>query len=301
MSTDLPNTVIGSFPRLSAADLSVVRSRLIDKRNLNSPDMKVRFQTELAEAAGSENPSDFVMWWAKNATEDGEFEKLRFPEKKFTEAQVSNPPENTEKSHFERLEDLPPNVAALPSFWVSYQLEMIRRGLLEPSWLAAKPSSSEEGRKLLQKALRQKNFSQLDSCIRTILRQLGGLPEERGKVSVFMDCRISRAWWRGYICKQVVKDSKHEPDAVWQLLRRPRAPWDVFVQYSVRKLTVVNDRPVRSAIFDHLIETMKDLSSDDRMRATRKTLDAIGRCSAAQLLGALSVEENKLIINGIRV
>ena len=252
----------------------------------------------------AENPrrNSFLAWFDRIPIEaQSPALGFRSSDRPLTGQEISDPPLSTERANYSLLSALPPRLAALPSFWVSYQLEMARRRLIEPADLAKRPSaSSETGRARLQKALRRKKKTLLDQCTRTILRQLGGLPEERGHVTVFVDCRVSRAWWRGHLSHQVAEDLNLNIDAVWEFFRLPDAPWDQLQQYSVKRLTIVGDRNIRSAIVARLLEAGLDTEKADRRRKrTQAFLANVGTRCAYQALGALTPQENLAIFRGI--
>ena len=288
----------------SAAELSRERDLLIDKRNLQKEAELTQRREKLARAAESEDPKEFLAWFGGIEKKDvGPPVRFRPSDQPLTGQEVSDPPLSTERGHFDLLRSLPPRFAALPSFWTSYQVEMVRRGLIDPADLARSPGgTSQTGRALLQKAIRQKakrrenkRKNRLDQCVRTILRQLGGLPEERGNVTVFVDCRLSRAWWRGHISHQVAEDIDLDVGSVWEFLRIPDGAWEQLTQHGVRKLTVVGDRNIRSALIARLMEA--DLTADPKKRRERIQgfLSNVGVRCAYQALGLLTPQENLAI------
>lgn len=294
----------GDFPLYSAAELSRQRHLLIDKRGVEEESVVIRRQEELATAAETPGPKSFLRWFDRIPIE-GQSPVLRFrnSDHPLTGQEVSDPPLSTERANYDLLSALPPRLAALPSFWVSYQIEMIRRRLIQPADLAKRPSASNEtGRARLQKALRRKKKNLLDQCTRTILRQLGGLPEERGNVTAFVDCRLSRAWWRGHLSHQIAEDFNLDVEEVWAFLRLADAPWDQLQQYSVKRLTIVGDRNIRSSIVARLLDAdLQAEKTDLRRKRTQSFLAKVGTRGAYQALGALTPQENLAIFKGIDV
>ncbi len=216
---------------------------------------------------------------------------------KLTGKEVSEPPLSTEKNHYTRLSNLPPRIAAMPAFWTSYQIEMIRFKLIEPANLAGQAGSTDSGRARLEKAMKSSNMKLLDDCVRTVLRQLGGLPEVRGNISLFVDCKIARAWWRGHISECASNDMGLDLDTVWNLLRLSTAPWEAMILFGLRRLTTVSDRSVRSAFIARLIELeIHKLSSKDRKKTVEELMKQIGVIGANRALGYLTPNENLSLI-----
>ena len=290
----MQNTLSAEFPLFSAADLTQRRHGLIKKgKSENGADV-IEKQFALAQAA-ERSTQAFIDWFDGIAIESRS-QALSFRPKTqpLTGQEIANPPIDTERDHYNILKDLPPRLAALPSFWTSYQLKMIRLGLFDPADLATPIGTTKEtGRACLQKAIRRTKKTLLDQCTRTILRQLGGLPEVRGYVTIFVDCRLSRAWWRGHLSHQVAEDISLGIEDVWAHLRLPNATWDELQQYTVKRLTVVGDRSVRSAVVARLMESgIEKDSSTIRRQRTQAFLGKVGARCAYQALGILSPKQN---------
>lgn len=288
------DTSSADFPIYSAADLTRRRHGLIRVGKSENGSELIDRQSALAEAAESSSAA-FLNWFDGIAVEGrSRTYSFRPGTNPLTGQEIANPPLDTERNHYDLLKDLPPRLAARPSFWTSYQIQMVRLDLFDPADLATPIASAKEtGRARLQKAIRRTKKNLLDQCTRTILRQLGGLPEVRGYVTVFVDCRLSRSWWRGHISHQVAKDMNLKLDSVWNHLRVPDATWDQLQQHTVKRLTVVGDRNVRSALIARLMEAgiEKDTATIRRQR-TQKFLAKVGTRSAYQALGALSPKQN---------
>ena len=282
------------FPIYSAADLTRCRHSLLGKKKSHNGGSVVEKQHALAVAAETSGVH-FIDWFSDIVVESRS-PKLSFRSKgrPLTGQEIANPPIETEQDNYEILNNLPPRLAALPSFWTSYQLEMVRRELIDPADLATPITSGKvTGRACLQRAIKRTKTNLLDKCTRTILRQLGGLPEVRGYVTVFVDCRLSRAWWRGHISHQVARDMKLSVDDVWSHLRLTDATWDQLQQFSVKRLTVVGDRSVRSALIARLMESGIDKGSPKKRRQRIQAfLSRVGARCAYQALGSLTPTQN---------
>ena len=291
------------FPFYSAADLTCRRRGLIEKRSSDNGASVIERQFALAEAAEESN-TKFVAWFDGIAIERrSPIFSFRPKNRPLTGQEIANPPLDTERDHYSILKNLSPRLAALTSFWTSYQLEMVRLELVDPADFATPIASiSETGRARLQKAIRRTKKTLLDKCTRTILRQLGGLPEERGYVTVFVDCRLSRAWWRGYLSHQIAEDMKLGVEDVWTHLRLANGTWEQLQQYTVKRLTLVGDRSVRSALVAHLMEVglEKDPSKIRRLRI-QAFLAKAGSRNAYQALGTLTPEQNLAVFREMEV
>ncbi|MCY4541793.1 MAG: hypothetical protein OXB95_05280 [Rhodobacteraceae bacterium] len=300
MTKNADRTVIRIY---NAADLSRMRNGLIDKGKLVRTPIVVERQLDLIRAA--ETSAETFLAQFDGIAVEGDSPALEFRPRcqPLTGQEIANPPLFTEMKHHSLLKDLPPRLAAQPSFWTSYQLEMVRRELVDPADLATPISSGQKtGRAVLQKAAMKMDEKLMDQCTRTILRQLGGLPEVRGYVSIFHDCRLSRAWWRGHISQQVAEDLGLNVNDVWTHLRVSNTTWECLQQYTVKRLTVVADRNVRSALVARLMESgiVQDTSKNRRSR-TQAFLAEVGTRCAYQALGTLTPHQNLAQFRAIEV
>lgn len=173
---------------------------------------------------------------------------------------------------------------------------MIESGLAEPSYFA-KSQVSDTGRARTEKALALVSLDEkpLDGCIRTILRRMGGLPEARGSVSVFQDCRTARSWWRGLFVDEVCGELETDRARAWEVLRTNQI-WEQLTGYVVQKLTVLGDTRIRIALIAHFAEM--DTIPNDREKI-QNILNRIGQRTAYQMMGVLSPRENLEIIRSI--
>lgn len=302
-------TVSVALALLDASELSTFRARLINKRKQD--EIKVEEERRDFAQRVLTPRNEFIKWFS------GRFRPKADPQiitctvpagnTRFSESELSGPPLSTEMLLAEMIGNIPPRKAALPAFWASYNLELLRRSVIESPCHFAKPigrGPTTTGRATLERALQQssrKEGKELEKCIRTLCRQmLGGVPEERGQVSVYLDPRVARAWWRGRIVRQTVEDLGLDPVQVWDALRKPSAPWEQLVQHVVRKLTHVGERTIRSALVARFVE-MK-LDNDDARTARKRTvalLAATGRRVAGQSLGMLSAREVLDVLRGM--
>ena len=293
----MTHTTTTSFPLYSAAHLSTRRRELIGKGKSYNDGSTDR-QKALAVAAAKERSREAFLAWFDGIATEGHSQALSFRSERLTGQEIAIPPLDTEQNHYDLLKDLSPRDATRPSFWTSYQLEMVRRGLIDPADLATPIASTKStGRARLQKAIQGTDKKKLDGCTRTIFRQLGGLPEVRGYISVFVDCRLSRAWWRGHISHQVAEDMELDVEDVWTHLRMSDATWVQIQQYTVRRLTVVGDRNVRSAVVARLMEAGLEGNRKNRRQRIQAFLAQVGARCAYQALGALSAKENFAIFS----
>lgn len=303
---------------LDEAKLAGLRARLINKNaREHTPSQAAALRRGLVQAVLAPR-KEFLEWF------DGEVPldrrdpvKCGMPRKTLSEGEIASPPADTETMWWRALADLPPLLAARPVFWASYNFALLREGVVEEACHFAKPVGSgaqQTGRGTLERAMgamdrvaKEENGSGKgksgagEESVRTLCRQLlGGVPEERGQVSVYIDNRIARAWWRGHILRQTQEDLGDAVDgkAIREVLRHGGAPWDEMVQHVVRKLTHVGERPIRSALVAALSGMdLSENTSKERSERTKNLFAATGRYAASRSLGVMTPQE---ILEAIR-
>lgn len=139
---------------------------------------------------------------------------------RMSEAEFGNPPSDTERRLYEAWGTLTPRVACRTAFWARVTCRHIEEERIESSYLAANGGGNVTGTQRIDAALSatgEQAALELDRCVRTVLRRLGGLPEARGNRSVYVNCPLARAWWRERLVAEVATEYVRPP---FHLLRR---------------------------------------------------------------------------------
>lgn len=260
-----------------------------------------KLQEEFLQAA--RDSTSFIAWIEQHIRlqDDGEPFSL-WAEEQLTESDYKKPTIFTEKQLFEKWHDLTPAQASEETFWGYITLGHIKKGIIDAPYLAANGGNLPGGLERIDKALAEKNGEDknklIDSIVHAILRRLGGLPEERGSKSVYVNCPFACAWWRGYVARQVCKETNANYDNVIDTLRTSQEYWERLIVLIVSRNSVLGDTNVRTSLIWALSELKKDESMKQLFKV--KTLENISRQigirSAWQELGVFSVKDLKQIM-----
>lgn len=156
-----------------------------------------------------------------------------------------------------------PQEASSISVWNAVTLQNLQQDRLEASYLAAS-SERTPGRERIQKALRNKSGQDIDNCVRTVFRYMGGLRHIRGNISVISDCVMSRYWWMGKVIEETCTRLDLEENQAWAILN---SRWSVISEFAVRRLTILANPVLMGALIFHLMEKPLDTNTDEQMRA----------------------------------
>ena len=202
---------------------------------------------------------------------------------RLSEAQFKNPPESTEARMYDLWASLSPAVASSTSFWANTTMEHVRSGRIEPSYLASNGVSSQTGIERIDRVLTRsdaKPEKQVDACVRSVIRQLGGLPQ-RGNRSVLTDCPFARAWWRERLLRSAERISGVPKARIGEMLRKSKDHWVRFVSAMVSRNPVFGMSLVQDATAVGLVRLLPQ-SPDDKFPSARVVQDV---CQALCFIG----------------
>ena len=171
------------------------------------------------------NSKDFVSYIRQGVPSTGS-QEMPISSDSITEDEFKNPPPDTEIRLYKLWSGLTPWIACKFSFWAHLTCRYIEDGKIKSAYLAAS-SDRKCGLERIDRALdgvtkKDKNVEmEIDKCVRTVLRQLGGLPEARGKRTVYVNCPFARAWWRESMVRQVSQGDKDIATQVRKVVRVP--------------------------------------------------------------------------------
>ena len=205
-------------------------------------------------------------------------------ERPLTEKEFVDPPWSTECVVASTWEDLPAALAARPETWARINLEMIERGRMKSSYLAA-DGNGESGRTRIVQALKGRDAQKVDGCVRAVLRRLGGVILDRANRTAFIDCPMAKAWWRHRYAQETYRTFGRGSVEKLSEALRARFRWEPFVEAMISKLTVVGDMGIRPALVQCLAEGAGKTGDE-----VKDVLGWIGRTSTVLALGALGPE-----------
>ena len=180
---------------------------------------------------------------------------------RMTESEFKDPPADTERELYASWSDLTPSVACRSTFWACITLDHIRSGFLQSAYLAANGGNLPGGAERIDFALNETTSQRpqrIDSCVRTVLRRLGGLPEIRGNRSVYVDCPFARAWWRERIVEQVARGDEEVAAQVRAVIRISQTYWEKLVDRIVFRNSTFGSANIRSAFLRALGQSLDD-------------------------------------------
>ncbi len=178
-----------------------------------------------------------------------------------TESEYKDPPSDTEKDLYASWSALTPAIACRSAFWAKVTLDHIRTGRIQSVYLAANGGSLAGGAERIDTVLQDKTLEatrRIDSCVRTVLRRLGGLPEVRGNRSVYVDCPFARAWWRERIVAEAADGDDQSAHLVRRVVRIHQTYWEKLVDRIVFRNSTFGSANIRNAFLRAVSKFLRD-------------------------------------------
>lgn len=177
-----------------------------------------------------------------------------------TEGEYKDPPSDTEHTLYTTWSALTPSTACRSTFWANLTLAHVKEGRIQSVFLAANGGNLPGGAERIDFVLRDKTVrgpQRIDSCVRTVLRRLGGLPEVRGNRSVYVDCPFARAWWRERMVAQAGGGDERQVRQVRQVVRIHQTYWEKLVDRIVFRNSTFGSTNIRNALLRALAEFLQ--------------------------------------------
>lgn len=137
---------------------------------------------------------------------------------------------------------IPPRLASRPLFWFLCHIAWIEEGRF-----------GYTGRRLADLFLKGGRSNTREAQTRNLLRRTGGLAPVRGRVSVFTDCPLARAWWRHRVAVQVeeASDGRVTRDTALRVLNFGPV-WGELALACLRRVVVANQPRAQVAVVAQL-------------------------------------------------
>jgi len=234
------NAISGAVKELTDADYTRLRRSLLREKGSDR-------QREFLEKV--RDSSQFLDYASGLLSTVGSLE-LGLAPYPMTESEFKDPPADTERELYMSWSTLTPSVACRSTFWACLTLEHIRQGHIQSVYLAANGGNLPGGAERIDFALNDESFQgpqRIDSCVRSVLRRLGGLPEIRGNRSVYVDCPFARAWWRERMVEQVARGDDEVAAKVRAVIRISQTYWEKLVDRIVFRNSTFGSANIRNA------------------------------------------------------
>ncbi len=242
------------------------------------------------------NGEDFLHKIRARVSVQGAIEPPLCPER-LTEAEFKQPPKSTEEAMYGVWSHLTPRTACRTAFWTNLTCRHIENGRIEASFLAGSGGVSASGAERIDRALKatgDRAAKAVDGCVRTVLRRLGGLPEARGNRSVYVDCPLSRAWWRERLVDEVSKGDEEVAGRVREVSRINQAYWEELVVLVVSRNSILGSSEVRNQFILCVANLFEETNNETPLRIAKNLRAAcrtVGVIQASRELSVLSADE----------
>lgn len=219
------------------------QQRVVVKKGKELDDAVLRqLQAELADAAKAGTPA-LIGYLKKQFDIKSRAEMFETEQeapllvRKLTVDEARYVPVELEREIAVSFETIGAEDAVRPAFWTAAHIVWAEEGLLEDGW-AIKLAGKDN-----------------DTTARNVCRFLGGLPHVRGKVSVLVNCPLSRVWWRVRMAQRIADASEDNLtfDDIHRTLHHLPV-WEVVAEELVRRVAVMNEPRALAALFTRFFD-----------------------------------------------
>ena len=225
-------------------------------------------------------------------------------EEDFTEESYKDPPTDVEEDLHAAWRVLTPRVACRATLWAAVTIRHIEHGRLQPSYLAGNGGGGAvaTGAQRIDYVLARDDPKPIDDCVRTIIRNLSGLPEARGNRSVYVDCPFARAWWRQRLITRVRgRGDSVSKSSVGYVVRLNKGYWERLTTLIVSRNSVFGSSVVQDALVAALARFLENepespLRTQQHLGAALRRMSAV---TAGRELGVLEFEELMELAGGL--
>lgn len=247
------------------------------------------------------NDEEFLQIIWNRVPTQGSIETALCPER-LTESEFKQPPANTEADLYSAWSNLTPRLACRTTFWANATIRHIQKGRIRASFLAANGGPGATGAERIDRVLQARGDGadkKIDSCVRTVLRRLGGLPEARGNKSVYVDCPFARAWWRERLVGEVSQGDPEQAESIREVTRVNQTYWEELVVLVVSRNSVLGSRKIRDTFILSLAELF-DRAPTTPLRkhnCLRAACRMVGAIQASRELSVLNQTELRALMD----
>ena len=249
------------------------------------------------------NDEEFLRDIRNRVSTRGSTKPTLCPER-LTESEYKQPPANTETDLYEAWSSLTPRIACRTTFWAHLTFRHIVESRIQSSFLAANGGPSATGTARIDRVLQGEGdiaAKPIDSCVRTVLRRLGGLPEARGNRSVYVDCPFARAWWRERLIREVSGGDPELAATVREVARVNQTYWEELVVLVVSRNSILGSRAIRDTFILSLAELFErepntPLRLSTRLRSASRMVATI---QASRELSVLATVELRTLMSEV--
>lgn len=249
------NAMDGPFKELSDTEYAKFRKDLL----------RVKGSERQREFLGIVRDTDAFLGHVSTIATEGTVDAALATEP-MTESEYKDPPADTEQALYVAWSSLAPAVACRSTFWANLTIEHIRAGRIQSAYLAANGGNLPGGAERIDFALDEEKGQgpkQIDECVRTVLRRLGGLREVRGNRSIYVDCPFARTWWRERFASQAASGDPRIESSVRAVLRTNQTYWEKLIDRIVFRNSTFGSENIRSAFLRVLAQCVEtDPSSE---------------------------------------
>ena len=274
------NGVEGSFKELSDNEYTRLRRSLL---RVKGSDLQRKFLKTVRTGEG------FLEYFSTIETV-GTVEAVLVPER-MTESEFKELPADSERRLYMSWSSVPPATACRSTFWAKVTLHHVRNGRIEAVYLAANGGTLPGGAERIDFALEdttERGTQRVDSCVRTVLRRLGGCPRCAATVRCTSTVRSQELGGANGWSSRHRAERTRSPKRVRRIIRISQTYWEKLVDRIVFRNSTFGSENIRNA-FVRALAALVQANPDSNLARTDGLQRLCRRATAYQGSRELSI------------
>ena len=273
---------------------------------LDSPEEQIKLLEHFQDHEGPGFRSFFARW------ELGADTEVLIPSKQWCEEVFrTHPWEDDEIENDHKLfQHLSRHELRQTAVWYNIHVKMVERGVLKSHFFAYdRAGNKSSGLNNIKQALATKTDTEkIEKCARNILRNMGGIPRDRGYRTTLINCPTAQFYWNylfacdieGQLNDYELADSnmRSRKDRRRKFYEILRPVWEGLVEALESKITIFSNKRILAAFVAYLIEVEHDsvlreaaTETKERKQALNNVLKSLGPTTSVRHLSLAEPSE----------
>lgn len=206
--------------------------------------------------------------------------------------------------------------------WYDIHIKMVERGALKSHFFAYdRTGNKSSGLNNIKQALAAKTDTErLEKCTRNILRNMGGIPRDRGYRTTLINCPTAQFYWNYLFACDIEETLNGHELIVGERSRRGkrrivyetlRPVWEGLVEALESKITMFSNKRILAALVAYLIEVKKEQHSlfrkegtteaKERKQALNNVLKSLGPSTSIRYLSLAEPSEILKVFKKVKI
>ncbi len=209
--------------------------------------------------------------------------------------------------------------------WYNIHVKMVEKGVLKSHFFAYdRAGKKSSGLNNIKQALATKaDTDKIEKCARNILRNMGGIPRDRGYRTTLINCPTAQFYWNYLFACDIeeqlksyeladstdARSRKDKRRRIYEILQGP--VWEGLVEALESKITIFSNKRILAAFVAYIIEVKEEYNSllrkegateaNERKEALNNVLKSLGPSTSVRHLSLADPSEILKVFKKVKI